>query len=226
MVRAMKSVFDLGWWTKPEWVAVALGIVTLGVVCYQVYLMVRQMATMDSQLEVMKRQDETMSEQTALARTQLELARRQDEIIARTARLRVDSEALFDDGHIRLRIGAVNDGNRGTADFYWYVWVPEAWGNVRVWDPRQRADLGDAATDRFEERSARFRRYQGHIVEAVYPTRRVEIVTIIGLASNAPATFSILWQLAAEDGVFPGHEERGEMVLDVDRLRRERSLQT
>lgn len=137
----MGSVFGLAWWAKPEWLAVALGIATLAVVFYQVFLMLRQSDMMKYQTTVIEKQDS---------------------LLARLPEFKIERHVIErDDGTMGVELRMHNVGTKGVRDFYWHINIPKGRdirfiveGRLKGFDARAERTNGDM-----------YEQYSNHIPE-------------------------------------------------------------
>ena len=176
------------------------------------------------QIALMRRQDRLMREQTEIADRQLDISRRQDEFNRMLLARRAALELLINRGKSRVTVrvsetGATltfnlefsveNSGNKTARGFYNTVYIPSTLMNASA-----SSYLGNLSrAGELEIGGAKYSVYQNFKEEPVFPSRSLKIGS---LALRGPrGDYTMLWQIVAEDGVFPGEAHVGEFAVRV-----------
>jgi len=204
------------WLTKPEWLAVWVGVLTLlnlvGVLTPLVVIVQRRI--MRSQTRLMAHQDSTMKEQTALMQSQLQIAARQAGIIesqlARRPAPRITLDTSKESAALtRVRITVDNHaGTKGIKEFEWSVWFPlnAIFGETLIVLGRV---VGRRSGTTIE--GIQYVQFSEIWKLPIYPT--IESVVGEGKVLSERLPQKIFWRVVCEDGRFPEGEERGTIEL-------------
>ena len=207
----------LQWWQKPEWLAflatvfgVLVALATLWCVVRQLKLEGRQTDLAEQTKTLAQQQAGLAAEQTRLGQRQTEIIEKQDQLMARRCHLRLDSKCSYR----ILELRAMNVGVRTATDFYWYIFMASErikdiqFGNV------EGVGLFGPPYDEPEIGGKIYRRYTGLVRNPLYPGRDVYIGRVLFSLIDPTGAPPILWRISAEDGVFPGPDEYGQITLE------------
>jgi hypothetical protein len=160
----------------------ATALITLGVVVFQIYLMVRQTTIMSDQLRIMRKQDEIMAAQMArqpVPQFRLELTKGGQ--------------------HGTLHFWIRNDGTKAVRDFHWYLIIPPGTMNTGPYLTGIQAPIGAENEPVDGQLWLCYHRYE---TTAIYPTREEKIGSAGLNLLHDP--FPCHWRIVSEDGVFQG----------------------
>ncbi len=164
-----------------------VAVVTLLVVGFQVYLMLRQ-------LNIMKRQDQILNRRANLV-------------------LEVHSQYNNDQHTDRtLSFSVENNGNKAAKDFYWHLMIPHRFAQARellIAPRRQVLPENNLLTID----NTQYTQYRCFHAEPVYPKRTNRLCSLRFDGNNVAHPITIYWKISAEDGVFP--EGEGVARLDI-----------
>jgi len=182
------------------------------------------LALVRRQIGLMRNQDALMREQTSIAARQLDISSRQDEfnrtLLSRRPQLelringertstaveRATAEKIVT---LDLEFAVHNAGDKSARGFYNNVLIPSALQPVS--SSSYIGNLSRACETDVE--GVRYGLYQNFKDEPAFPGRTLKIgnVSLRGWGGE----YKILWQIVAEDGVFPSMERLGEFILKV-----------
>src|SRR5262249_13898238 len=144
-----------------------------------------------------------------------EIMERQDEIIARRHNLRLAiAHHRSSIWTVVARVTVENLGTRSARDLYWDFWVPRDglanWDLVDHHGNSQRRDF-------VQIEGALYLRFRVYYDLPIYPHRSVQIGEItVHMSGDMPSSMKVLWQITAEDGLFPEGEPAA-VTLAIDR---------
>jgi hypothetical protein len=172
-------------------------------------------------LLLMLRQIDLAERQTTLAQRQTEIIEKQEALLARRAELvvRVSDKATVN-GRVSLQL-VVQNGGRRTADNYQYeVFVPQSaspeFSSLK--NSMLEPGVGTVPVD-----GVQHKRVIGYSYAPLYPKRYADMfrIEVPKPPKGGRASFALLWEVIAEDGVFPGSEvvngktKPGRLLIEV-----------
>ena len=138
----------------------------------------------------------------------------EDEILARRAELSILAVVYPPDTYRvrRVELRVKNSGKRTATWYYWHLYVPI---KIAGYDIKfgEEKKIEEVVVERAD--GGTWRRYDDHVQYPMAPTRSG--VVAVMKVSGQQSTFSVEWQVIADDGIFPGGDEYGvtEIKLDV-----------
>jgi len=172
-------------------VSAVAALITLGIVLIQLWLMRRQTRAMEDQLALMNRQDA---------------------ILQRRSNLVANTKTAVVGNAVTVEVRARNEGNKTASDFYWHISIPRAVG-VGVED-FQCAEGVVTPLD-ITIGGVPYWHWSAVRRDPLYPKRGTVLARFQVERARAAAGFDVVWQMTAEDGMFPDDDKSGTLTVRV-----------
>ncbi len=182
---------------------------------FTLWIVIRQLRVMEQQKNIMEGRDSLMQQQ-------LQIMTRQDEILSQRSRLTVCG--YYDGIKGLVVVVATNTGTKTARDFYFHLWIP------LTLVPQDHVELFLANPTSPEPPIARdvqapaivkgvsYHYVTGYVPEPLYPSRSGPVARFRVPSDDKPGTFTLLWQIVGDDGVFPSSSDTGEAAVEVKPL--------
>lgn len=199
-------------------------VASLFVAAISAFASMMALALVWRQVGLMRKQDAIMREQTSIAARQLDISSRQDEftrmLLARKPRLElsingerastaVETHTTAETATLDLEFAVYNSGDKAARGFYNNVFIP---GTLRL--ASSSSYLGNlSVAHNVDVGGVNYAQYQNFKDEPVFPERALRIGNLSFHGERGE--YKILWQIVAEDGVFPSPARHGEFIVNV-----------